>query len=145
MQGWVAEVEGHDCVVCPYHGWAFDGEGVLQDVPAAENQKEWPRKQLVQSYPVKEKVPDAALSCPDECMLLATMNCPMLCLPALVVPMSLAEGKGYNRMFPAGVIPCLLCLMPGCLLCMRTTQLIFRSNEAQCLCHSEQTAGTLRD
>ena len=56
LQGWVAEVEGHDCVVCPYHGWAFDGEGVLQDVPAAEHQKEWPRKQLVQSYPVKEKV-----------------------------------------------------------------------------------------
>ncbi|CAK0786996.1 hypothetical protein CVIRNUC_010212 [Coccomyxa viridis] len=54
-RGWVAEVEGHDCVVCPYHGWAFDGEGVLQDVPAAEHQKEWPRKQLVQSYPVKEK------------------------------------------------------------------------------------------
>ena len=52
----MAEVEGHDCVVCPYHGWAFDGEGVLQDVPAAETQKEWPRKQLVQSYPVKEKV-----------------------------------------------------------------------------------------
>ena len=20
-QGWVAEVNGHDCVVCPYHGW----------------------------------------------------------------------------------------------------------------------------
>ena len=52
----MAEVEGQDCVVCPYHGWAFDGEGVLQDVPAAETQKEWPRKQLVQSYPVKEKV-----------------------------------------------------------------------------------------
>ena len=52
----MAEVEGHDCVVCPYHGWAFDGEGVLQDVPAAETQKEWPRKQLIQSYPVKEKV-----------------------------------------------------------------------------------------
>ena len=61
LQGWVAEVEGHDCVVCPYHGWAFDGEGVLQDVPAAEHQKEWPRKQLVQSYPVKEKVRSLAL------------------------------------------------------------------------------------
>ena len=56
LQGWVAEVEGHDCVVCPYHGWAFDEDGVLQDVPAAENQKEWPRKQLIKSYPVKEKV-----------------------------------------------------------------------------------------
>ena len=20
-QGWVSEVNGHDCVVCPYHGW----------------------------------------------------------------------------------------------------------------------------
>ena len=43
-------------MVCPYHGWAFDEDGVLQDVPAAENQKEWPRKQLIKSYPVKEKV-----------------------------------------------------------------------------------------
>ena len=57
----MAEVEGHDCVVCPYHGWAFDEDGVLQDVPAAENQKEWPRKQLIQSYPVKEKVLHCAM------------------------------------------------------------------------------------
>ena len=20
-RGWVAQAEGHDCVVCPYHGW----------------------------------------------------------------------------------------------------------------------------
>lgn len=55
-QGWVAEVAGHDCVVCPYHGWAFDAEGVLRDVPAAETSEAWPHKPLVDSYPVKEKV-----------------------------------------------------------------------------------------
>ncbi|KAL0037931.1 hypothetical protein WJX79_006055 [Trebouxia sp. C0005] len=54
-QGWVSEVQGHDCVVCPYHGWAFDEEGVLRDVPAAEKAEAWPRKQLVDSYAVQEK------------------------------------------------------------------------------------------
>ncbi|KAK9917944.1 hypothetical protein WJX75_009983 [Coccomyxa subellipsoidea] len=54
-QGWVAEVAGHDCVVCPYHGWAFDAEGILRDVPAAETSEAWPHKPLVDSYPVEEK------------------------------------------------------------------------------------------
>ena len=30
--GWVHDVGGRDCVVCPYHGWAFDGEGILRQV-----------------------------------------------------------------------------------------------------------------
>lgn len=34
--GWLSSKEGHTCVVCPYHGWAFDGDGRLHDVPAAE-------------------------------------------------------------------------------------------------------------
>ena len=55
-QGWVQEVKGHDCVVCPYHGWAFDQEGVLRDVPAADKAEAWPRKKLVDSYAVEEKV-----------------------------------------------------------------------------------------
>lgn len=50
------EVQGHDCVVCPYHGWAFDEEGVLRDVPAADKAEAWPRKKLVDSYAVEEKV-----------------------------------------------------------------------------------------
>jgi len=58
-RGWVTDgvagAKGHSCVVCPYHGWAFDGEGVLRDVPAAEHPDEWPRKQLVESYPIEEK------------------------------------------------------------------------------------------
>ena len=49
-------MKGHDCVVCPYHGWAFDAEGVLRDVPAAEKAEAWPRKKLVDSYVVEEKV-----------------------------------------------------------------------------------------
>ncbi len=35
--GWVTKVDGDPCVVCPYHGWAFDGEGRVRDVPASEN------------------------------------------------------------------------------------------------------------
>ena len=35
--GWVDEVDGKSCVVCPYHGWAFDAEGYVRDVPASEN------------------------------------------------------------------------------------------------------------
>ncbi|KAK9824593.1 hypothetical protein WJX72_011558 [[Myrmecia] bisecta] len=54
-RGWVTEIQGHDCVVCPYHGWAFDEGGVLRDVPAAENAKEWPEKPLIDTYPVQEK------------------------------------------------------------------------------------------
>ena len=53
---WRDTVKGHDCVVCPYHGWAFDMEGRLRDVPASESDKEWPKKPLIESYHVKEKV-----------------------------------------------------------------------------------------
>ena len=49
-------MNGHDCIVCPYHGWAFDEGGHLRDVPAAENSNEWPKKPLVDSFPVEEKV-----------------------------------------------------------------------------------------
>lgn len=34
------------CVVCPYHGWAFDAEGKLRDVPSAEHGS-WPKRPLV--------------------------------------------------------------------------------------------------
>lgn len=42
--------------MCPYHGWAFDEEGVLRDVPAADKAEAWPRKKLLDSYAVEEKV-----------------------------------------------------------------------------------------
>lgn len=53
--GWIAEREGRSCVVCPYHGWALDGEGTLHDVPAASNKGEWPKRPLLDAYPVEEK------------------------------------------------------------------------------------------
>lgn len=29
-EGWVEKKNGHSCVVCPYHGWAFNEKGRLQ-------------------------------------------------------------------------------------------------------------------
>ncbi|KAL4425964.1 hypothetical protein ABPG75_009980 [Micractinium tetrahymenae] len=54
-QGWLDKVDGHDCVVCPYHAWAFSGDGRLRDVPALENRGEWPKRPIVPSYPIQEK------------------------------------------------------------------------------------------
>ncbi len=42
------------CVVCPYHGWAFDGEGSLCDVPSLGVDQCLP-KAKAKSYPVEEK------------------------------------------------------------------------------------------
>jgi phenylpropionate dioxygenase-like ring-hydroxylating dioxygenase large terminal subunit len=41
-------------VVCPYHGWAFDGEGKLRDVPSAEPGR-WPKRPLLDSHPIEER------------------------------------------------------------------------------------------
>jgi len=40
--------------VCPYHGWAFDSEGKLRDVPSAEHGS-WPRRPLISAYDVEER------------------------------------------------------------------------------------------
>lgn len=55
--GWVESVGGRDCVVCPYHGWAFDTEGVLRHVPAVESERESPvGREFINAYPVEERV-----------------------------------------------------------------------------------------
>ena len=55
--GWVESVGGRDCVVCPYHGWAFDTEGVLRHVPAVESKRESPvGREFISAYPVEERV-----------------------------------------------------------------------------------------
>lgn len=55
-QGWVDhKKDGHSCIVCPYHGWAMDGDAALHDVPAAVNKGEWPKRPLSDAYPVEEK------------------------------------------------------------------------------------------
>eukprot|EP00983_Pelagomonas_calceolata_P115583 1160217-Pelagomonas_calceolata.AAC.2 len=68
------------CIVCPYHGWAFDSEGgpspfeqpagrssivgvlcfdaftgKVREVPSLPDQERLPRRQLVETYPVAEK------------------------------------------------------------------------------------------
>lgn len=56
--GWVehrSADDGGSCVVCPYHGWQFDGQGVLRDVPAATETDKWPHRSLADAYPVEEK------------------------------------------------------------------------------------------
>lgn len=35
-EGWVSEKNEKTCIVCPYHGWAFDGDGILRDVPVCD-------------------------------------------------------------------------------------------------------------
>lgn len=82
----VGQVEGHNCVVCPYHGWAFDGEGVLRDVPAAENRGEWPTKQLVDVYPVVEKVSARLFVCLIYTQFSRRMpSLAVACLPSLLL------------------------------------------------------------
>ncbi len=50
-KGWVKE----DCVVCPYHGWRYGGDGKCQLVPSFEEGTKIPARAKVDSYPVQEK------------------------------------------------------------------------------------------
>ena len=43
------------CVVCPYHGWRFAGDGKCQLVPSVEAGAKLPARAKVDSYPVQEK------------------------------------------------------------------------------------------
>lgn len=47
---------GHgNCVVCPYHGWAFDKDGKLGEVPSNASGASFPKRPLVDAYPVEER------------------------------------------------------------------------------------------
>ncbi len=48
------EVAG-DCVVCPYHGWQYDGAAQLKKVPALCGHETLPQAPAVRSYPVQEQ------------------------------------------------------------------------------------------
>jgi phenylpropionate dioxygenase-like ring-hydroxylating dioxygenase large terminal subunit len=54
--GWTTtdKATGKKCVVCPYHGWSFDAEGKLRDVPSATHGS-WPKRPLIGSYAVEER------------------------------------------------------------------------------------------
>ncbi|TKB46046.1 aromatic ring-hydroxylating dioxygenase subunit alpha [Thalassotalea mangrovi] len=51
--GWVNEKR--DCVVCPYHGWQYNGNGKCQKIPSEGDSFEVPKRFKVDSYPVEEK------------------------------------------------------------------------------------------
>jgi len=43
------------CVVCPYHGWEFDGDGQCRNIPSIGYGAKTPPRAKVDSYPVEEK------------------------------------------------------------------------------------------
>lgn len=49
-KGWVED----DCVVCPYHGWQYDGSGACANIPSQAKGKA-PGRAKVDSYPIEER------------------------------------------------------------------------------------------
>ncbi len=43
------------CIVCPYHGWEFNGEGKCVNIPSIGYGKKTPARAKVDAYPVQEK------------------------------------------------------------------------------------------
>ena len=46
-----------DCVVCPYHGWEFNGDGDCQNIPSIGYGKKCPNNRKGGHIPVQEYVP----------------------------------------------------------------------------------------
>jgi len=44
-----------DCIVCPYHGWEFSGDGNCVNIPSIGYATDTPPRAKVDSYPVQEK------------------------------------------------------------------------------------------
>jgi len=43
------------CVVCPYHGWRYDGDGKCVEIPSIARDQTPPARAKVDSYPVAER------------------------------------------------------------------------------------------
>jgi len=43
------------CIVCPYHGWEFDGDGRCVNIPSIGYGEKTPPRAKVDAYPVQEK------------------------------------------------------------------------------------------
>jgi len=43
------------CIVCPYHGWEFGGDGECKNIPSIGYGKKPPARAKIDSYPVQEK------------------------------------------------------------------------------------------
>ena len=50
-KGWVKD----NNVVCPYHGWQFDGEGACLKIPSLGPDAKLPPRARIDAYPVQEK------------------------------------------------------------------------------------------
>ncbi|TRX54990.1 aromatic ring-hydroxylating oxygenase subunit alpha [Thalassomonas sp. M1454] len=50
--GWVNEKR--DCVVCPYHGWEYDGSGKCKKIPSEGPEFKVPSRFKLDAYPVEE-------------------------------------------------------------------------------------------
>lgn len=44
-----------DCIVCPYHGWEYEGDGRCSKIPANAPGSAIPKKAHVDAYPVEER------------------------------------------------------------------------------------------
>ncbi len=44
-----------DCVACPYHGWRYNGEGVVTFIPSRGADGEVPERARIDSYPTEER------------------------------------------------------------------------------------------
>ena len=45
----------HTHVVCPYHGWSFDGTGKVRNIPSIPLQHPLPQDQLISTFDIEEK------------------------------------------------------------------------------------------
>ena len=50
-KGWVKD----GCIICPYHGWRYGGDGKCQLVPSFDDGSKIPARAKVDSYPVQER------------------------------------------------------------------------------------------
>jgi len=50
-KGWVRD----GCVICPYHGWEYRGDGKCAKVPTFDDDTKLPARAKVDSYPTQEK------------------------------------------------------------------------------------------
>lgn len=48
--GELDKIDGKVCIRCPYHGWAFDAEGKLRDIPQV---KTYPKRSLIDTFDVR--------------------------------------------------------------------------------------------